>query len=341
MLDDYTRHQQGIIKRYYRNLDKIQLQRLSELVTELCLADGKKRDKLWESAAAAMKKLEVPPQRVTHLVQKKDPAPGGRTRQGADGVVDPGSPCPRPAAPDAKTPACFATVPTGLEAVAADEITRDLGGDVKKAEKGVVVFRVPEIGPDLLRCAPWTTCSSSPGGPTRSPTRPRTSRDPPVDGPRGRLAAPPRPAPRHPAEAEGRSRPTAWSPRWAGRTATGASTPARRWPRASAACSRASWKPAEENASVEVWLIIRGRTAVCGVRLSDKTMRHRTYKVEHQPASLRPTIAAAMVRLAGAGPGDVVLDPMCGAGTILAEQIELSKVRKAGRRGDAGAATAT
>ncbi len=60
-------------------------------------------------------------------------------------------------------------------------------------------------------------------------------------------------------------------------------------------------------------------------------MRHRTYKVEHQPASLRPTIAAAMVRLAGAGPGDVVLDPMCGAGTILAEQIELSKARKAGR----------
>jgi tRNA G10 N-methylase Trm11 len=46
---------------------------------------------------------------------------------------------------------------------------------------------------------------------------------------------------------------------------------------------------------------------------------------------LRPTIAAAMVRLAGAAPGDVVLDPMCGAGTILAEQIELSKARKAGR----------
>jgi 23S rRNA G2445 N2-methylase RlmL len=93
----------------------------------------------------------------------------------------------------------------------------------------------------------------------------------------------------------------------------------------------ASWKPAEENASVEVWLTIRGATAVCGLRLSDKTMRHRAYKVEHLPASLRPTVAAAMVRLAGAGPGEIVLDPMCGAGTILAEQIELSKLRKAGR----------
>ena len=74
MLDDYTRHQQGIIKRYYRNLDKIQLQRLSELVTELYLADGKKLDKLWESAAVAMKRLEVPKQRIDHLVGKKDPA---------------------------------------------------------------------------------------------------------------------------------------------------------------------------------------------------------------------------------------------------------------------------
>ena len=74
MLDDYTRHQQGIIKRYYRNLDKIQAQRLSELVTELYLAEGKKREKLWQSAAATMQKLEVPQQRIDHLVSKKDPA---------------------------------------------------------------------------------------------------------------------------------------------------------------------------------------------------------------------------------------------------------------------------
>ena len=73
MLDDYTRHQQGIIKRYYNNLDKIQTQRLSELVTELYLAEGKKRDKLWESAVAAMQKLKVPQTRIDHLLAKKDP----------------------------------------------------------------------------------------------------------------------------------------------------------------------------------------------------------------------------------------------------------------------------
>ena len=30
----------------------------------------------------------------------------------------------------------------GLESVAADEINRDLGGEVKKTARGVVVFRV-------------------------------------------------------------------------------------------------------------------------------------------------------------------------------------------------------
>lgn len=81
----------------------------------------------------------------------------------------------------------------------------------------------------------------------------------------------------------------------------------------------ASWRLAEENASVEVWLTIQGRTAVCGLRLSDRTMRHRSYKVAHQAASLRPTVAAAMARLAQLRPRQIIIDPMCGAGTILAE----------------------
>jgi len=67
------------------------------------------------------------------------------------------------------------------------------------------------------------------------------------------------------------------------------------------------------------------------VRLSDRTMRHRTYKLEHVAASLRPTVAAAMVRLAGIGPGMTVLDPFCGAGTILAEALDVAEKRsKAG-----------
>jgi hypothetical protein len=74
MLDDYTKHQQGIIKRYYQNLDKIQVQKLSELVTELYLAEGKKKEKLWQAAATSMQKLKLPQQRIDHLLNKKDPA---------------------------------------------------------------------------------------------------------------------------------------------------------------------------------------------------------------------------------------------------------------------------
>lgn len=232
---------------------------------------------------------------------------------------------------DRQTPACFANVPSGLEAVAADEIARDLGGDVKKAEKGVVVFRVPEVGPDLLRLRTvddvfllaWGTDSLTYRADDLKSIRQWTAKEADWQLLLG-LHHAIRPKPKG-------------KPSYRLVTQMGGTHGYRRVDAGKAMAQGLggvfppSWRPAEENASVEVWLIIRGRTAVCGLRLSDKTMRHRTYKVEHQPASLRPTIAAAMVRLAGAAPGDVVLDPMCGAGTILAEQIELSKVRKAGR----------
>ncbi len=73
MSDKFTPHQQKIIKRYYQNIDKVSLQRLSELVTELYLAEGKKKEKLWLTAASAMQKLEVPQSRIDHLLLKADP----------------------------------------------------------------------------------------------------------------------------------------------------------------------------------------------------------------------------------------------------------------------------
>jgi hypothetical protein len=72
-MDNYTKHQQKIIKRYYENIDQISLQRLSELVADLYLSTGKKRDKLWESAAAAMEKLKIPADRIANVLAKKDP----------------------------------------------------------------------------------------------------------------------------------------------------------------------------------------------------------------------------------------------------------------------------
>ena len=64
-MDNYTRHQQGIIKRYYQNFDAIQAQKLADLVAELFLAEGKKKEKLWASAVTTMQKLEVPQSRIT------------------------------------------------------------------------------------------------------------------------------------------------------------------------------------------------------------------------------------------------------------------------------------
>lgn len=71
---DYSPYQQKIIKRYYNNFDGIQYQRLSELVTELYLAEGKKRDRLWKQVGEALAKLKFPETRIAHLLDKRDPA---------------------------------------------------------------------------------------------------------------------------------------------------------------------------------------------------------------------------------------------------------------------------
>jgi tRNA (guanine6-N2)-methyltransferase len=76
----------------------------------------------------------------------------------------------------------------------------------------------------------------------------------------------------------------------------------------------------EDDADAEFWLWLSGSEALIGLRLSDATMRHRTYKREHLPASLRPTVAAAMCWLSQTTPDDIVLDPLCGAGTIPIER---------------------
>jgi hypothetical protein len=71
---NYTPYQQKIIKRYYDNQAPLQQQRLAELVTDLYLAEGKKKEKLWESAATAMQKLGVPQSRIDHLLRQRNPA---------------------------------------------------------------------------------------------------------------------------------------------------------------------------------------------------------------------------------------------------------------------------
>jgi hypothetical protein len=73
-MSDYTPYQKKIIERYYRNFDAIKHQQLSELTTELYLAEGKKKIRLWKRVEETLKKLEFPEPRITHLLEKKDPA---------------------------------------------------------------------------------------------------------------------------------------------------------------------------------------------------------------------------------------------------------------------------
>jgi tRNA (guanine6-N2)-methyltransferase len=217
-------------------------------------------------------------------------------------------------------PACYAVVLPGLEEVAAEEIERDLKAEIKRVTRGVVVFRLDEIDERVLRLRTtedvflfaWGTDQLTHRAEDLDKIQRWTAREPDWQHLlRIHHAVRPRPKGKPTyhlvTQMEGKH---AYLRRDAGKA----------FARGLAPHVPESWKPVEENAAVEFWLTIDGATAVCGLRLSDRTMRHRTYKGEHLPASLRPTVAAAMVRLAGVRPGQVVLDPTCGAGTLLAEQ---------------------
>ena len=68
-----SKYQQKIIKNYYDNRGAMSLQRLSELVTELYLAEGKNREQQWKYIVIALEKLDIKPQRIQHLRKQDDP----------------------------------------------------------------------------------------------------------------------------------------------------------------------------------------------------------------------------------------------------------------------------
>lgn len=86
------------------------------------------------------------------------------------------------------------------------------------------------------------------------------------------------------------------------------------------------WVPSAEAAALEIWVHVIGERALVGMRISGDELSQRRYKRAHLPASLKPTVARALVLLSDPRPHDVFIDPMAGAGTILRE------------RGNAGAA---
>lgn len=81
------------------------------------------------------------------------------------------------------------------------------------------------------------------------------------------------------------------------------------------------WTYTEEDAeaALNLRVFLEHTEAIIGLRLLSQPLHRRAYKQSHLPGSLKPTVAAALLRMAGAAPGLTVLDPFCGAGTILIE----------------------
>jgi hypothetical protein len=71
---DRTPYQDKIVRNYYKNQETIQLDRLSTLVSDLYMAEGKARPRVWKKIAAALEKLAVPASRIEHLVKTDNPA---------------------------------------------------------------------------------------------------------------------------------------------------------------------------------------------------------------------------------------------------------------------------
>jgi len=83
---------------------------------------------------------------------------------------------------------------------------------------------------------------------------------------------------------------------------------------------RHDWRYTNDDAAdLNVRVFIERETAFVGLRLGRRPLHEREYKKAHRAGSLKPPVAAAMLRLVGIASGQSLLDPCCGAGTILAE----------------------
>lgn len=72
-MTERSKYQQNIIKNYYENRESIALQRVQELVTELYLSEGKKRERHWQNLGSHLLKLDVSQQTIDHLIAQDDP----------------------------------------------------------------------------------------------------------------------------------------------------------------------------------------------------------------------------------------------------------------------------
>ena len=65
--------QAKIVQSYYQNRDSIAVQRLQELVTDLYLSEGKKRERHWKNVATHLAALGIKQPRIDHLIKQDKP----------------------------------------------------------------------------------------------------------------------------------------------------------------------------------------------------------------------------------------------------------------------------
>jgi len=80
------------------------------------------------------------------------------------------------------------------------------------------------------------------------------------------------------------------------------------------------WRFSLDSPTLEFRMDLDEDSVLLGLRLTDNRIHRKGYKVSHVPASLSPSAAYCMVLLSDPKPSDVFADPMCGAGTIIAER---------------------
>lgn len=73
MAKDLSKHQEGIVKRYYEHHETIQSDKVSQIVSDLYLAeDDKARTKLWGRVQIALMRLNVDATLLANVVRKRD-----------------------------------------------------------------------------------------------------------------------------------------------------------------------------------------------------------------------------------------------------------------------------
>ncbi len=77
-----------------------------------------------------------------------------------------------------------------------------------------------------------------------------------------------------------------------------------------------NYLPEEHKTDINLRLFIEHELAWIGLRVGVNPLYKRPYKHTHVTGSLKPPVAAAMVRLAFPAYGGILCDPCCGAGTI-------------------------